>query len=101
MREILKFFVLLMAVCVIAVAASLVLPSPDGSVFACAVLLSAIAVTLVICSDLSRGRINQTGDIMRAIEHRHSLRLTIAAHLLGCSMVASATVLIYRLIGHW
>ncbi|EPN56856.1 hypothetical protein A244_12928, partial [Pseudomonas syringae pv. actinidiae ICMP 18807] len=45
MREILKFFVLLMAVCVIAVAASLVLPSPDGSVFACAVLLSAIAVT--------------------------------------------------------
>ncbi|EPN06006.1 hypothetical protein A249_13887, partial [Pseudomonas syringae pv. actinidiae ICMP 18804] len=31
----------------------------------------------------------------------HSLRLTIAAHLLGCSMVASATVLIYRLIGHW
>ncbi|EPN05952.1 hypothetical protein A249_13892, partial [Pseudomonas syringae pv. actinidiae ICMP 18804] len=33
MREILKFFVLLMAVCVIAVAASLVLPSPDGSVF--------------------------------------------------------------------
>ncbi|GBH11997.1 ABC-type transport system involved in multi-copper enzyme maturation [Pseudomonas syringae pv. actinidiae] len=101
MREILKFFVLLMAVCVIAVAASLVLPSPDGSVFACAVLLSAIAVTLIICSDLSRGRINQTGDIMRAIEHRHSLRLTIAAYLLGCSMVASATVLIYRLIGHW
>ncbi|MCI3944575.1 hypothetical protein BW686_18120 [Pseudomonas syringae] len=100
MREILKFFVLLIAVCVIALATSLWLPSPDGVVFACSVLLSAIAVNLIICRDLSKGRINQTGDIMRAIERRDSLRLTVAAYLLGCSMVASTTVLLYRLITH-
>lgn len=75
--------------------------TPDGGVFAYSVLLSAIALMLIICSDLSNGRINATGDIMRAIESRRSLRLTVAAYLLGCSMVASVTVLIYRLVGHW
>lgn len=101
MREVVKFFVLLMAVCAIAVGASIVLPPPDGGVFAYTVLLSAIAVALIICSDLSKGRINDVGDIMRAIEKRKPLRLTIAAYLLGCSMVASATVLLYRIVGHW
>ncbi|KPB74541.1 hypothetical protein ACKUFS_01945 [Pseudomonas cannabina] len=101
MKEISKFFLLLMAVCVIALATSIVLPPPDGGVFAYTVLLSAIALMLIICSGLSKGRINEPGDIMRAIRDRHPLRLTIAAYVLGCSMVASATVLIYRLAGHW
>ncbi|RMS86502.1 hypothetical protein [Pseudomonas savastanoi] len=109
MKEIVKFFLLLLAVCIVALAASIVLPPPDGGVFAYSVLLSAIALLLIICSDLSNGRINKTGDIMRAIEGRKSLRLTIAAYLLGCSaarllgcsMVASVTVLIYRMVGHW
>ncbi|KPW41011.1 hypothetical protein ALQ80_03669 [Pseudomonas coronafaciens pv. oryzae] len=100
MREILKFFVLLIAVCITAIATSLLLPSPDGVVFACSVLLSAIALNLIICRDLSKGRINQAGDIMRAIERRESTRLTIAAYLLGCSMVASVAVLVYRLLVH-
>ncbi|KPW28002.1 Uncharacterized protein ALO59_02853 [Pseudomonas amygdali pv. mellea] len=101
MKEIVKFFLLLLAVCIVALAASIVLPPPDGGVFAYSVLLSAIALLLIICSDLSNGRINKAGDIMRAIESRKSLHLTIAAYLLGCSMVASVTVLIYRLVGHW
>ncbi|MFO3660630.1 hypothetical protein [Pseudomonas amygdali] len=101
MKEIVKFFLLLLAVCIVALATSIVLPPPDGGVFAYSVLLSAIALLLIICSDLSNGRINKTGDIMRAIEGRKSLRLTIAAYLLGCSMVASVTVLIYRMVGHW
>ncbi|KPX98361.1 hypothetical protein ALP51_03974 [Pseudomonas savastanoi] len=85
MKEIVKFFLLLMAVCIVALATSIVLPPPDGGVFAYSVLLSAIVLLLIICSDLSNGRINKTGDIMRAIEGRKSLRLTIAAYLLGCS----------------
>ncbi|MCD5996871.1 hypothetical protein KDX38_25165 [Pseudomonas sp. CDFA 602] len=101
MREVVKFFLLLMAVCIIAIGVSAVLPSPDGAVFAYTVLLSAIAVALIICSDLSEGRINKKGDIMRAIHSRKSPGLTIAAYVLGCSLVASSTVLIYRLIGHW
>ncbi|KAA8696870.1 Uncharacterized protein ALO80_03884 [Pseudomonas caricapapayae] len=101
MKEIAKFLLLLLTICIVALAVSIVLPPPDGGVFAYTVLLSAIAVMLIICSDLSKGRINETGDIMRAIESRRSLRLTIAAYLLGCSMVASVTVLIYRLAGHW
>ncbi|RMO82263.1 hypothetical protein ALQ33_03365 [Pseudomonas syringae pv. philadelphi] len=101
MKEISKFFLLLMAVCVIALATSIFLPPPDGGVFAYTVLLSAIALMLIICSGLSKGHINESGDIMRAIRGRHPLRLTIAAYVLGCSMVASATVLIYRMAGHW
>ncbi|WP_439849719.1 hypothetical protein ACTACG_13375 [Pseudomonas syringae] len=101
MKEISKFFLLLMAVGIIALATSIVLPPPDGGVFAYTVLLSAIALMLIICGGLSKGRINEPGDIMRAIKHRRPLRLTVAAYLLGCSMVASATVLIYRLAGHW
>ncbi|KPX41466.1 Uncharacterized protein ALO68_00833 [Pseudomonas syringae pv. helianthi] len=101
MKEIAKFLLLLLTICIVALAVSIVLPPPDGGVFAYTVLLSAIALMLMICSDLSKDRINETGDIMRAIESRRSLRLTIAAYLLGCSMVASVTVLIYRLAGHW
>ncbi|KMY00270.1 MULTISPECIES: hypothetical protein [Pseudomonas] len=101
MKEIAQFFLLLLAVCFVALAVSIVLPPPDGGVFAYSVLLSAIALMLIICGDLSSGRINATGDIMRAIESRRSLRLTVTAYVLGCSMVASITVLIYRLAGHW
>lgn len=101
MKEVVKFFVLLMAVCITAVGASIVLPPPDGGVFAYTILLSGIAVALIICSDLSKGRINNVGDIMRAIESRSSRPLTLAAYALGCSMVACATVLIYRISDHW
>ncbi len=101
MREVVQFFVLLVAACTLAVGASVILPPPDGGVFAYTILLSGIAVALIICSDLSHGRINTVGDIMRAIERRKSMRLTIAAYLLGCSMVACATVLIYRIAGNW
>ncbi|MEE4673611.1 hypothetical protein V2K57_00940 [Pseudomonas alliivorans] len=101
MKEVVKFFMLLMAVCITAVGASIVLPPPDGAVFAYTILLSGIAVALIICSDLSTGRINNVGDIMRAIERRTSTRLTMAAYVLGCSMVACTTVLIYRISGPW
>ncbi|CAM3195671.1 hypothetical protein BZK31_19845 [Pseudomonas floridensis] len=101
MKEVMKLFVLLLAVCAIAIGVSIVLPPPDGGVFAYTILLSAIAMALIICNDLSNGRINEVGDIMRAIERRESRRLTVAAYVLGCSMVAAATVLIYRIAGHW
>ena len=97
MNDILKLLVMLIGISCVAVAASIVLPAPDGGVFAYTILLSAIAVTLIICSALSEGRISSVGEIMRAIEDRRPVRLTVAAYLLGCSMVACVTVLLYRL----
>jgi hypothetical protein len=99
MNDILKLVVMLIAISCVAVAASIVLPAPDGGVFAYTILLSAIVVTLIICSALSEGRISSVGEIMRAIEERRPVRLTVAAYLLGCSMVACVTVLLYRFAG--
>lgn len=99
MNDILKLVVALIAISCVAVAASIVLPAPDGGVFAYTILLSAIVVTLIICSALGEGRISSVGEIMRAIEERRPVRLTVAAYLLGCSMVACVTVLLYRFAG--
>jgi hypothetical protein len=99
MNDILKLVVMLIAISCVAVTASIVLPAPDGGVFAYTILLSAIVVTLIICSALSEGRISSVGEIMRAIEERRPVRLTLAAYLLGCSMVACVTVLLYRFAG--
>lgn len=97
MKEVLTLFSLLIGVSVVTISASIVLPAPDGGVLAYTMLMSAMALTLFICADLSAGRINGTGDIMRAIENRQPLRLTAAAYLLGCSTFACTTVLLYRL----
>lgn len=96
MRDILAFAALLLTVCVVAMTISVALPSPDGAVFASALLLSATAMALMISVDLGDGRINGVGDIMRAIDQRQSWRLTVPAYLLGWSLVASITVLMYR-----
>jgi hypothetical protein len=98
MNDILKFLTLLIGIGSVAVAASIILPAPDGAIFAYTILLSAIALVLFLCSGLSEGRINSARDVMQAIETRRPLRLTIIAYVLGCSMVACSTVLIYRTI---
>ncbi|OCR26328.1 hypothetical protein AFK24_04195 [Pseudomonas syringae] len=95
MREVFKFIALFLFVCTVAVAVTLALPMPDNAVFAAAVLLPAIALALIISIELSEGRINGAGEIMRAIETRQSRRLTLAAYLLGCTLVAATMVLVY------
>jgi hypothetical protein len=95
LREVSKFIALFLFVCTVAVAVTLALPMPDNALFAAAVLLPAIALALVISIELSEGRINGVGEIMRAIETRQSRRLTLAAYLLGCALVASTLVLAY------
>jgi len=95
-REVFKFIALFLLVCTVTIAATLTLPVPDNAVFAVAVLLPAIALALIISVELSEGRINGVGEIMRAIETRQSRRLTIAAYLLGCALVAATLVLLYN-----
>jgi hypothetical protein len=95
-REVFKFIALFLLVCTVAIAVTLTLPVPDNAVFAVAVLLPAIALALIISVELSEGRINGVGEIMRAIETRQSRRLTIAAYLLGCALVAATMVLLYN-----
>ncbi len=99
MNDILKLVAVLIGISGVAIAASIVLPAPDGGVFAYTILLSAIVVTLIICNALGEGRISSVGEIMLAIEEKRPVRLTVAAYLLGCSMVACVTVLVYRLAG--
>jgi len=96
MRDILAFAVLLLAVCALAMTTSALLPSPDGAIFAAAILLSASVLALMISVELGEGRINRVGDIMHAIDQRRVWRLTCPAYLLGWSLVASITVLTYR-----
>ena len=36
------------------------------------------------------------GDVMKVVEAGQSLRLTLAAYGLGCSLAAAMTVLVYR-----
>lgn len=95
MREVFRFFALLSFVCTMTVAVTFALPAPDSTWFALAILLPAIALALVICIELSEGRINGVGEIMQAIETRRSVRLTVSAYLLGCALVASTLVLLY------
>ena len=96
MRDIVAFALLLVLVCVVVMGISLKLPSPDGAIFAVTILLSATLMALTISVDLGEGRINRAGDIMRLIEQRRSWRMAIPAYLLGWSLVAAMTVLIYR-----
>ncbi|MCS3466837.1 hypothetical protein M2401_000547 [Pseudomonas sp. JUb42] len=96
MRDILAFALLLVVVCIVAMAISLKLPSPDGAIFAATILLSATIMALMISVDLGEGRINRVGDVMRLIEQRRSWRMTVPAYLLGWSLAAAMTVLIYR-----
>ena len=98
MNDILKFLAFLTAIGTVSIAASIFLPSPDGGLFAYTILLSAMTVVLLVCSGLSEGRINSTADVMGFIEARNPLCLTIAAYVLGCSMIACSTVLLYRML---
>lgn len=96
MKGILLFALLLFAICAIALGINAALPSPDGALFAIAILLSAAFTAVSLCIELSDGRINDMRDVIKVIETGHSLRLTLAAYGLGCSLAAAATVLIYR-----
>lgn len=96
MKGILLFAVLLLAICVISLGINAVLPSPDGALFAIAILLSAAFTAVSLCIELGEGRINDMRDVMKVVETGQSLRLTLAAYGLGCSMAAATTVLVYR-----
>ena len=96
MKGILVFALLLLAVCMMSLGINAALPSPDGALFAIAILLSAAFTAISLCIELGDGRINAMQDVMRAIETGQSLRLTLAAYALGCSLAAAATVLVYR-----
>ncbi|MFA7944997.1 hypothetical protein ACEK06_21485 [Pseudomonas brenneri] len=96
MKGILVFALLLLTVCVMSLGINAALPSPDGALFAIAILLSAAFTAISLCIELGDGRINAMQDVMRVIETGQSLRLTLAAYALGCSLAAAATVLVYR-----
>ena len=96
MKGILVFALLLLAVCMMSLGINAALPSPDGALFAIAILLSAAFTAISLCFELGDGRINAMQDVMRVIETGQSLRLTLAAYALGCSLAAAATVLVYR-----
>ena len=96
MKGILLFAVLLLAICAISLGINVALPSPDGALFAIAILLSAAFTAVSLCIELGEGRINDMADVMKAVETGQSLRLTLAAYGLGCSMAAAVTVLVYR-----
>ncbi len=101
MKGILLFAALLLAVCAISLGINAALPSPDGALFAIAILLSAAFTAVSLCIELGEGRINDMRDVMKAIETGQSLRLTLAAYGLGCSLAAAATVLVYHgLLGY-
>lgn len=96
MKGILVFALLLFAVCVISLGTNAVLPSPDGALFAIAILLSAAFTAVSLCIELGDGRVNDLRDVVKVIETGQSLRLTLAAYALGCSLASASTVLIYR-----
>ncbi len=92
----LLFAVLLLAICSASLGINAALPSPDGALFAIAILLSAAFTAVSLCIELGEGRINDMADVMKAVETGQSLRLTLAAYGLGCSLAAAITVLVYR-----
>lgn len=96
MKGILLFAALLLAICATSLGISAALPSPDGALFAIAILLSATFTAVSLCIELSEGRINDMRDVMKVIETGRSVRLTLAAYGLGCSLAAATTVLVYR-----
>ncbi|MDQ0741592.1 hypothetical protein [Pseudomonas sp. W4I3] len=96
MKGILLFAALLLAICATSLGINALLPSPDGALFAIAILLSAALTAVSLCIELSDGGINDMRDVMRVIETGQSLRLTLAAYGLGCTLAAAITVLIYR-----
>lgn len=96
MKGILLFAVLLLAICATSLGINALLPSPDGALFASAILLSAAFTAVSLCTELSEGRINDLRDVMKVIETGQSLRLTLAAYGLGYALAASMTVLVYR-----
>ena len=96
MKGILLFSLLLLAICATSLGINALLPSPDGALFASAILLSAAFTAVSLCTELSEGRINDLRDVMKVIETGQSLRLTLAAYGLGCALAASLTVLVYR-----
>ncbi|WP_339452246.1 hypothetical protein [Pseudomonas sp. JAI120] len=96
MKGILLFAVLLLAICAISLGINVALPSPDGALFAIAILLSAAFTAASLCIELGEGRVDDMGDVMKMVETGQSLRLTLAAYGLGCSLAAAVTVLVYR-----
>jgi hypothetical protein len=96
MKGILLFAVLLLVICAISLGINVVLPSPDGALFAIAILLSAAFTAVSLCIELGEGRIDDMGDVMKMVETGQSLRLTLATYGLGCSLAAALTVLVYR-----
>lgn len=96
MKGILLFAVLLLAICATSLGINAALPSPDGALFAIAILLSAAFTAVSLCIELGDGRINDMRDVMKVIETGRSWRLTLAAYGLGCSLAAAVTVLVYR-----
>ncbi|MDT3231170.1 hypothetical protein PUP72_20730 [Pseudomonas synxantha] len=96
MKGILLFAVLLLAICATSLGINAVLPSPDGALFASAILLAAAFTAVSLCIELGDGKINDMREVMGVIESGQSLRLTLAAYGLGCALAASITVLVYR-----
>ncbi|WPN96799.1 hypothetical protein [Pseudomonas sp. MUP55] len=96
MKGILLFAALLLAVCATSLGINALLPSPDGALFAIAILLSAALTAVCLCIELGEGGINDMRDVMRVIETGQSLRLTLAAYGLGSTLAAAITVLVYR-----
>lgn len=90
------FAALLLAICATSLGITAALPSPDGALFAIAILLSATFTAVSLCIELGDGRINDMRDVMKVVETGQSLRLTLAAYGLGCSLAASVTVLVYH-----
>ncbi len=83
MKGILLFAVLLLAICATSLGINAALPSPDGALFAIAILLSAAFTAVSLCIELGEGRINDMRDVMKVIETGQSLRLTLAAYASG------------------
>lgn len=96
MKGILLFALLLLAISATSLGISAALPSPDGALFAIAILLSAAFTAVSLCIELGEGRINDMRDVIQVIETGRSWRLTLAAYALGCSLAAAVTVLVYR-----
>ncbi|KAA8559127.1 hypothetical protein FX985_05495 [Pseudomonas extremaustralis] len=96
MKGILLFALLLLTICATSLGINAALPSPDGALFAIAILLSAAFTAVSLCIELGEGRINDMRDVMRVVETGKSLRLTLATYGLGCSLAAAVTVLVYR-----
>lgn len=96
MKGILLFAALLLVICATSLGINAALPSPDGALFASAILLSAAFTAVSLCIELGDGRINDMHEVVRVIETGQSLRLTLAAYGLGCALAASMTVLVYR-----